>query len=658
MKNLFTKSLKQITLGLSFSLLGFSVSAQQTSVYDVISGSPNHSFLTQAIDGEGLDVTLDDQSNEFTIFAPDDDAFEALADSLGFPDVATMLANPPLPIEDILEYHILDTEVGSGAISNGDIVTPLNTANTLKLTKTSANDVFVNHAEVNAPDSGADNGVVHSLNAVVLPAETVADVAIDNGFSILVDALVAAELLPAVTNPFDTLTVFAPSDAAFNDAFGELGITAGDLLNDPNLADILLYHVLGAEVASGDINNGDIVTPLNAANTIKLTKTVSGDVYANQALVELTQGVDNGIVHAIDAVIFSDETVADVAIDNGFTILVDALVAAELLPAVTNPFDTLTVFAPSDAAFNDALGELGITAGDLLNDPNLADILLYHVLGDEVASGDIDNGDIVTPLNAANTIKLTKTVSGDVYANQAMVEMADFGADNGVVHAIDAVILTDETVVDAAIDNDFNLLVASAIYAELVPALSNPFDSLTVFAPTDAAFSTFLTDLGVGLNDLDRATVADILLYHVVDGTVLSGDLTDGDVTTLLGEDVTVDVSSGASVLINNSNVITADVEVDNGVVHAIDAVLEPELLNTNEIEVEQLTVYPNPTQNLVNVSGMENATFNVIDVTGAIVHEGEVNGSSIQLENLENGTYIINLTKDNTVYKARVIKQ
>src|SRR5690606_6994020 len=109
--------------------------------------------------------------------------------------------------------------------------------------------------------------------AVILSVETVADIAIDNGFTSLVTAVVTAELLPALTDPFAELTVFAPTNDAFDDVASALGTDISGLLALPNLSDILLYHVLGIIAESGDISNGDLVTPLNAANTIKITKT-------------------------------------------------------------------------------------------------------------------------------------------------------------------------------------------------------------------------------------------------------------------------------------------------------------------------------------------------------------------------------------------------
>jgi uncharacterized surface protein with fasciclin (FAS1) repeats len=437
--------MKQITLftGLRNAtllalLMFFSLNIKaQTNVYDdVIAESPDHTYLLAAIDQLGIQSVLQDDMASLTVFAPSNTAFENLAAALDT-DIAGLLALPEL--SDIVLYHVLDVSVASADINNGDIVTPANDANTLKLTKTSGGMVYVNQAMVEAADLTTDNGVVHSIDAVLLPSETVADIAIDNGFTTLTTAVVTAELLPALTDPLAEFTVFAPDNAAFDNLVAALDITLEDLLALPELADILLYHTLGAEAMAADINNGDLVTPLNDANTIKLTKTSEGMVYANQAMVTLADVLaDNGVVHAIDAVILPAETVADVAIDNGFSTLTTAVVTAELLPALTDPLAKYTVFAPDNAAFDDLAEALETDLEGILALPNLADVLLYHVVGAEVYSTDLENG-AVTMLNGQD---VTVNIDGGVVMiNTSEVILADIAADNGVVHVIDEVLI-------------------------------------------------------------------------------------------------------------------------------------------------------------------------------------------------------------------------
>ena len=130
------------------------------------------------------------------------------------------------------------------------------------------------------------------------------------------------------------------------------------------------------------------------------------------------------------------------------------------------------------------------------------------------------------------------------------------------------------TIVDVAVAGGFSTLVAAVTAADLVETLSGegPF---TVFAPTDEAFAA----LPAGVLDAlllpeNKALLAQILTYHVVSGMVMAADVTDGDVATVEGQNVTLSTASGVTV--NGANVVTADVAASNGVIHAIDSVILP----------------------------------------------------------------------------------
>lgn len=617
------------------------------------------SYLTTAVVTAELLPALTDPFADFTIFAPDNIAFKELAETLGT-DINGLLALDNL--SEILLYHVLGSSVLSGDITNGDLANPLNEDNTIKLTATSEGSVYANQAMVTLADVIADNGVVHAIDAVILPNKTVADIAIDNGFSYLSTALATAELLPAITDPFADFTVFAPDNDAFEALAEYRGTDIDGLLGLDNLSDILLYHVLGASAFSDDINNGDIVTPLNDANTIKLTATSEGAIYVNQAMVTLADITSyNGVVHAMNAVILPSETVADVAIDNGFSYLTSAVVTAELLPALTDPIADYTVFAPDNAAFENLAVALGTDIVGLLALDNLSDVLLYHVLGASVFAADITNGDIVSPLNDVNTIKMTATTEGAVYANQAMVSLADVMADNGVVHAIDAVILPSETVVDIAIDNGFSNLAQAVTTAELLPALTDPFAQYTVFAPDNAAFDNLADALDVDIDGvLTLPFLSDVLLYHVVDGIILSTDLDNGSVTALNGEEILVDISSG--IMINDANVILADILADNGVVHVIDEVLLPNITtNIDEINNMTVDVFPNPVTDYITIKSSDGDIdqISLISLDGRVLQEQQIRDqeTNINLSEYKAGQYFIMLNKDgNTIYKPITI--
>jgi transforming growth factor-beta-induced protein len=651
------KKLRLIIYSISGAIFLSAPVFAQTNVFDdVIATSPNHNYLEAALIQEGLDITLKDPTANYTVFAPDDQAFTDLATALNT-DIAGLLALPNL--SDILLYHVIGSEVLSTDLSNGLIASPLNTANTLKVTIDGAN-VFVNQAQVSAADLQTDNGAVHVLDAVVLPNTTVADIAIGSpAHTTLVAAVIEARLLPALTDPFSQLTVFAPTNSAFNAALSALGITAAQLLASPDLEDILLYHVIGSEVLSTDLSNGLIASPLNTANTLKVT--IDGtSVFVNQAQVSAADlQADNGAVHVLDAVVLPNTTVADIAIGSpAHTTLVAAVIEARLLPALTNPFSQLTVFAPTNDAFNAALTALGITAPQLLASPLLQDILLYHVIGSEVLSSDLSNGMIASPLNTANTLKVT--IDGtSVFVNQAQVVGADLSADNGVVHVLGEVVLPVETVADIAIGSSAHTtLVAAVIEARLLPLLTDPFSEFTVFAPTNTAFNNLATSLGLTLNDiLALPNLADILAYHVVSGTVLSTDLTAGPVPTLSGDNVIVSLTGG--VKINDANVTTADLIADNGVVHVLDRVLLSTFLGIDEATSSIVNVYPNPFIESLSISGLENAEYTIVDNSGKIVLNGKLNQAEvISTANLSAGVYMLSVSNNNTIEKRQIVKQ
>ena len=299
-------------------------------------------------------------------------------------------------------------------------------------------------------------------------------------------------------------------------------------------------------------------------------------------------------------------TIVEVAVGAGsFSTLVAAVEAAGLVDTLSGegPF---TVFAPTDDAFA-ALPE-GVLDALLLpeNQETLAAILTYHVVSGEVLSTDLTAGDVATVEGQSVTIGLDDGVT----VNDANVVTADVQASNGVIHVIDSVLLppdvapaarhesdrsdelTDEeaataddmaademadgnTSVDVAVGaGTFETLVAAVDAAGLVETLSGegPF---TVFAPTDDAFAA----LPEGLVDAlllpeNEETLVAILTYHVVPGAVLSTDLAEGDVETVEGQTVAVSLEDG--VFVNDSEVVTADIEARNGVIHVIASVLLP----------------------------------------------------------------------------------
>ncbi|UJR34721.1 hypothetical protein I4U23_027498 [Adineta vaga] len=274
--------------------------------------------------------------------------------------------------------------------------------------------------------------------------------------------------------------------------------------------------------------------------------------------------------------------IVQTAINDGrFNILVKALTVADLVEALegTGPF---TVFAPTDAAF--AKLPPG-TITDLLkpeNRPKLIKILTYHVLaGKALTAADIIAMNPPFKLEMMNNISTRITLNaGKVMVNDATVIVANVMASNGIIHALDTVLLPPDIVQTAIDDGRFKTLVTALIAADLVSVLKGP-GPFTVFAPTDDAFAKLppgtVTDL---LKPENKPKLIKILTYHVVNKRALSA----ADIIAMnppfklemfngMATMITLD---GGKVKVNSATVVVADVITSNGIIHAIDTVLLP----------------------------------------------------------------------------------
>lgn len=289
-----------------------------------------------------------------------------------------------------------------------------------------------------------------SLGTPVYAAEqNIPEIASGNeDFSTLTAALKKADLIDALSadGPF---TVFAPTNAAFEKLLDSLDVTAEQLLDHPQLKDVLLYHVVSGQVLSTDLKDGMKAETLGGE---EVTVDLSNGVKINDATVATPDLMAaNGVIHVIDTVLVpstfklnaspepeTPATVVDIALSSSdFSILVAALQKADLVETLKGdgPF---TVFAPTDAAFEQLLKDLDIKPEQLLNQPDLAKVLLYHVVSGKVMSTDLSDGMQAETLNGESlTIKL-----GDkVMINDSTVATADLAAGNGVVHVIDKVLV-------------------------------------------------------------------------------------------------------------------------------------------------------------------------------------------------------------------------
>ncbi len=280
-------------------LVGCATPAPKT-VADVVVGSDNHSTLEAAVTAAGLVETLSGEG-PFTVFAPTDAAFAALPAGA----LDALLADPSGDLTQILLYHVVSAKALSTDLKDGQVIS---TVNGKELT-VSVNEqgILINGIKVSTADIAAKNGVVHVLDAVLLPpappapSNTVVDVIVNSENHNTLEAAVVAAGLVETLNGAGPFTIFAPTDAAF--AALPAG-TVETLLKDPSgdLTKILLYHAVGAKARSTDLSNGQSIATIHGAS---VTVTINTDgVFINNAKVTVADvETTNGVVHVIDAVL-------------------------------------------------------------------------------------------------------------------------------------------------------------------------------------------------------------------------------------------------------------------------------------------------------------------------------------------------------------------
>lgn len=281
-----------------------------------------------------------------------------------------------------------------------------------------------------------------------------------------------------------------------------------------------------------------------------------------------------------------------VAQANGFNALAAAATKAGLVTALSDPAASLTVFAPTDAAFGALATQLGFASAtamvEALPASALASILKYHVLPTKKTAADLTAGGATQATlysfeGAATTLSLTTTggvTITDAVLTKAKVVTADVAATNGVVHAIDKVLVPPgvlNVVQMAQVNPLFSSLVGAVVKANLQGTLSGagPF---TVFAPTNDAFAAIQSTVA----GLTTAQLTKVLTYHVLPAQVLAAKIPFGTpVATVEGETLTINAGPPPTITDKTTvpaAIVATDVRASNGVIHVIGKVLIPTL--------------------------------------------------------------------------------
>jgi len=273
-----------------------------SNIVELASETSSLSTLVTAVQAANLVDALSDQDSSLTVFAPNNSAFseiQSTVDTLLLPENLAQLQN-------VLQYHVVASEVFSTDLQDGQVVETLN-GETLKV-RIINGEVFVNNSRVIQADIEASNGVVHVIDSVLVPGafKNVVGTAMDTAdLSTLVAAVSAANLVDALSDETANYTVFAPN----NSAFSAIQSTVNTLLKPENLSqlqNVLQYHVVASEVFSSELKDGQTVTTLNG-ETLKIS--IEGEKVfivgtTNRAEVILADvKTSNGVVHVINSVL-------------------------------------------------------------------------------------------------------------------------------------------------------------------------------------------------------------------------------------------------------------------------------------------------------------------------------------------------------------------
>jgi uncharacterized surface protein with fasciclin (FAS1) repeats len=319
------------------------VAAQEPieNVVDIVASTRNLSTLHTAIVEAGLADTLALASNNYTVFAPTNAAFGRLPEGV----LDALLADPDGALTDVLLNHVVPGRLDSAAVASAGTLTTLG-GETLTVEVRRGN-VFINDSRVQTADIPAKNGVIHTINEVLVPpgvatlptaseieatstivttpaieaAEvapsaqeiassvsaaptmTIAEIAEANGnFTTLLAAAEMAGLDEALASP-GNYTVFAPTDDAFAAVPGEfLNLVLADV--EGQLTPLLLYHVVNDRLSINQIANSTLIPTLDGRPLFITTGDGSSPVYINGAEVIISNiEASNGIIHVINAVL-------------------------------------------------------------------------------------------------------------------------------------------------------------------------------------------------------------------------------------------------------------------------------------------------------------------------------------------------------------------
>jgi len=604
-------------LGLSTALVGCDADQgipysgdPEGTVFEIIAQLSATETLEQAIRQAGLEGTLS-QAGPYTVFAPTNQFVGT------FLARTARLRNDEALLPKALAYHVVPGALSAADLTDGRVLTTL-TGDQLQVSvregRTYVNDVLISRADIRAT-----NGYVHLIQGVLLDHFTLEERArVQPNLQRLLAALYATGLLnpDGPGGPLEELasfTIFAPTDAAF----AQYARLANVIVGETSIqAKILPYHVVPNQVLlAGALAPGQTYETA-AGIPLQIRALEEGGLSVDNAPITVTNiRTANGVIHLIGDLLTRPLTVGEqVTIRPDFAPLERALRRAGLFDASNSSQQAFTVLGPTDAAF----AGLPTPAIPLLTGPGTASgdvltlgqkVLNYHIVPGVYCEDParltrectpITNQVVPTRLTdaAVTTVQFGRAPNGRAMANEVRFAVGDIEAVNGVLHGIEAVLTDPLNLLDVTLFYGLTTLraqlAARGLSAALAAEPADPSARLTVFAPTDAAFSAIINQrqfgTGTAYTGLPAAKQEAVLRYHVVSGPYCFNEATVAGCTllgtaptplpTLQGAPLRVEFSQvGGYVIrdaIKSTPIATADIRATNGVLHLIPSVQAP----------------------------------------------------------------------------------
>lgn len=374
-------------------------------------------------------------------------------------------------------------------------------------------------------------------------------------------------------------TLFAPNDDAISKFLSE-----GNSISETDtnsIRDIVLYHVVSGSYPSSSLTNGEVVTMNGNSITVKVSD--EGVTVNDATVIKADIELGSGIVHVIDTVLTG-------SVEGGSSSQMKKpstkpVVAPTTDEATSSPLESVASDNPTPSSIeeeNTSFPTIKPSTSEPTVELNTASFINPNMKPGEPVSTTVslettsESTELVE--DTTNMFEENDAMAGSITLGDLTINIAEFVA-KGV----------DLTVFEALIEQ-----------TGLLDDLAD-IGPLTVFAPNDDAIAKFLKSLPDGKFNTTKKNLRDILLYHVVAGSYNSSSLTSGDMETMNGDTISVEVSDG-SVMVNDAKVITADNALYDGIIHIIDKVLVPSGNTEEEYEDDEnidlvlnTTGYPNP---------------------------------------------------------------